>query len=84
MKLFGVVWLILTVVDIRVAQFSFPLQIGNTWQYKEPPPPPEPYIYEDKIVSDTLMPNGHTYFSLRVAGGTEFHYYRKQGLFVYD
>jgi hypothetical protein len=39
------------------------MEIDNLWQYKEPPPPDEPYITETRIGRDTTFSNGHTYHS---------------------
>ncbi len=43
------------------ALMTFPLGPGNLWQYKEPPPPFDPSIYEVKSGRDTTLMNGKTY-----------------------
>jgi hypothetical protein len=45
------------------SSFYFPLKSGNLWQYKEPPPPDQPYITETKTGRDTTFSNGQTYRS---------------------
>jgi Secretion system C-terminal sorting domain len=45
------------------SSFYFPMKMGNLWQYKEPPPPDDPYITEIRTGSDTTFSNGHTYGS---------------------
>jgi Secretion system C-terminal sorting domain len=44
--------------------FYFPLKAGNLWQYKEPPPPEDPYIEETRTGRDTTFSNGQTYTEL--------------------
>jgi hypothetical protein len=84
MKISLLLSLILLSVSIAVAQFTFPLQIGNRWQYKETPPPLEPYVYEDRVVSDTLTPNGQTYAKIDIAGGDQYYFYRQDGPRIYE
>jgi hypothetical protein len=60
------------------------LQIGDRWQYKETPPPVEPYVYEDRVVSDTLMPNWQTYAKINIAGGDQYYFYRQDGPRIYE
>jgi hypothetical protein len=43
--------------------FYFPLTPGNIWQYKEPPPPEDPYTIEKRAGRDTVFSNGLTYKS---------------------
>ena len=45
------------------SSFYFPLKSCNLWQYKEPPPPDEPYITEIRTGRDTIFSNGQTYGS---------------------
>lgn len=46
-----------------IPTFCFPMQTGNLWQYKEPPPPDEPYFTEIRTERDTTFFNGQTYGS---------------------
>ena len=48
------------------SSFYFPMKTGNLWQYKEPPPPDDPYITEIRIGRDTTFSNGQTYRSFLV------------------
>jgi hypothetical protein len=43
------------------SSFYFPTKSGNLWQYKEPPPPVDPYITEIRTSRDTTFSNGQTY-----------------------
>jgi Secretion system C-terminal sorting domain len=43
------------------SNFYFPLKAGDLWQYKEPPPPEDPYIEETRAEQDTMFSNGQTY-----------------------
>ncbi len=43
--------------------FYFPMKTDDLWQYKEPPPPDEPYITETRTGRDTMFSNGCTYHS---------------------
>lgn len=68
--------------------FYFPLKAGNLWQYKEPPPPDQPYITEIRTGRDTTFSNGHTYqsFVTRNYGGRDsidLRYERQVGSKVY-
>jgi len=40
------------------------MKMGDLWQYKEPPPPDNPYIIETRIGRDTTFLNGQTYGSV--------------------
>jgi hypothetical protein len=53
---------ILSQVDTG-STFYFPLGAGNLWQYKEPPPPDQPYITETKMGLDTSFSGDQTYHS---------------------
>jgi hypothetical protein len=44
--------------------FYFPLGHGNVWQYKEPPPPDQPYITEIRTGRDSTLSNSITYHAL--------------------
>lgn len=77
------VFLILN-IPILSAQGHFPLQIGNLWQMKEQYPPP----YERqqwKILRDSLLPNGKTYYHFTGAI-TSSKLLREEGalLYAYD
>lgn len=63
------------------AQFTYPLAIGNRWQFREPAP--SPYVYEDRVVGDTLLSNGISYRKISM-GGNQFYYFRQEGQRVYQ
>jgi len=67
--------------------FVFPLRIGNEWHYgvyNSDPPPPWPDDTDiQKILSDTLMPNGQRYFVM-TAQHHPVRYLRKEGLQVFQ
>lgn len=66
--------------------FVFPLRIGNEWHYgiySDPPPPWPDYTDIQKILSDTLMPNGERYFVI-TAQRRPVRYLRKDGLQVFQ
>lgn len=48
-------------LQLALCQIYYPLQVGNLWQYQEPPPPPPSYTVEERIVRDTVMPDGLSY-----------------------
>jgi Secretion system C-terminal sorting domain len=66
---------------------TYPLQIGNRWDYGTMIGPNQwSRYYTARIVDDTVMPNGHTYFveSSDKDGGQHFRYLRQDGAFVYS
>ena len=67
MKIILVLFLYLFSYSILHSQtdssFYFPMKSGNLWQYKEPPPPDDPYITEIRIGRDTTFSNGQAYGS---------------------
>jgi hypothetical protein len=71
---------------LSTAQFTFPLQIGNRWLYKEPPPPADPYMSEDRVFGDTLMPNGVKYRAISdgLSANRTNYYYRQEGQRVFE
>jgi hypothetical protein len=69
--------------------FYFPMKLGDLWQYKEPPPPDEPYITEARTGRDTTFPNNQTYRSIidKNYGYTDtigIGFYRQVGNKVYQ
>jgi FlgD Ig-like domain len=76
--------LLLVAVQLAQAQFTYPLQFGNRWQYKEPPPPDEPYVYEDIVLGDTVMPNGFVYKAIANGLSHENYYFRQEGQRVHE
>lgn len=83
MKTSAIVVLLL-VPYFAVSQFYYPLETGNIWQYKEPPPPVDPYVYPDTVAGDTLMPNAFTYKVIRGNLSSFVRYYRASGDRVYE
>ncbi len=88
-----IIFLALTFLAVAqsIAQtFTFPLQKGNIWQYKEPPPPPYDYdLIEARVMTDTLMSNGHSYtliswYNYGYANAIWNHYYRQASDTVYE
>jgi hypothetical protein len=65
-------------------QGSYPLHLGNRWEYWEPPPPPNFYAWTTRAVSDTIMPNNLSYVLLRSDGGLFDQFFRQDGPRVYE
>ena len=70
MKIIPILFFYLLSYSILYSQtdssFYFPMKMGNLWQYKEPPPPEDPYIKEIRTSRDTTISNGQTYRSFIV------------------
>lgn len=80
---------LIVLAQTDTASFYFPLKSGSLWQYKEPPPLVDPYIYETRSATDTTFQNGKTYrsFVTGVYGypdTTGTYYDRQEGAKVYQ
>jgi hypothetical protein len=71
------VLLLLLCLNTTQAQGTYPLQIGNLWQYRELPN----YYVTDRAIRDTMMPNGNTY---TVISGATPDFLRQAGTRVYS
>ncbi len=69
----------------RLADFVFPLRVGNEWHYLVYPEPPMGWPDADvqKVSCDTTMPNGKTYFKI-ISKFMPPRFYRKDGLQVFQ
>ncbi len=59
--------------------FYFPLKAGNLWQYKEPPPPEDPFITEVRAGRETTFSNGQTYRRFATYDSFDVRYERQMG-----
>jgi hypothetical protein len=72
--IFPGLFLLLLAAPLNAQQASYPLHIGDRWQYLED----LSYTYQTTIERDTMMPNGHRY-----AATPWFWYQRQEGDTVY-
>ena len=87
MKKYSILLLLFLSVSQSKSSGTYPLQIGNQWDYGEPSGPVQwAYYYSLRIVDDTLMPNGKTYFveSSNKDGRSSKRYLRQEGSIVYS
>jgi hypothetical protein len=71
--------------SLSFSQGYYPLQVGNQWDYGEinPQTPGQyQYLYSDRIVGDTTMSNGKTYFVLQEGSNKQF--LRQSGSIAYS
>jgi Secretion system C-terminal sorting domain len=67
-----------------LAQGYYPLQIGNIWQYHSSDPT-DPTILDSRIVGDTILPNGKSYFMMTgFTLGSSFLRQDSSTVFAYD
>lgn len=83
---YQMLFIFLFILSIPIfSQGYFPLQIGNSWEYKDRYD--NSYQYTIKAISDTVMSNGQTYTYLcgkRDANIVYFRYYRQSGSKIYE
>jgi hypothetical protein len=65
------------------AQWYYPFQAGNRWEYWDAYPPPPAYLWTTRCVGDTLLPVVGTYRILRSDGGMGTGFERRVGSIVY-
>jgi len=73
--------------SINFAQSAFPLAEGNTWYYEityefyNPPRPPSYEIF--KVIGDTVMPNGKTFWIFNTWDMLWGKYIRSDSQYIY-
>jgi hypothetical protein len=83
-RFFGYLGLLTFYSAVTSAQWYYPINIGNRWEYWDAFPPPQVYGWTTKSIGDTLMPNKLTYRILRSDGGWGDQFQRQVGSVVYQ
>lgn len=81
MKRFWIVLLTIFSLPRLSAQGTYPLQIGNVWQYRDSYD--STYGWTHKAVKDTIMPNGFTYTMIIANDAKNGSFHRQNGSNVF-
>jgi hypothetical protein len=81
-KLLYKICLIILFTTCLFAQGTYPLQIGNVWQYRDSYD--LTYGFTTKAIKDTIMPNGLSYVVLHSDQELDALYFRQIGPKVYN
>jgi hypothetical protein len=82
MKFYRLILIPVFTLNVAAQDVSFPLSVGDRWQYGNINPGYPTYRVEYQVISDSVMPNGHKYavFNQTFVGA---RYFRQDGNQIY-